>query len=900
MKLTNDHIDYIIKDLSYRGIIAEGIQNELIDHICSAVEKEMDSGKRFIDAYHTVLKSFGHTTGLRQTQRETIQLENQNVKIMLRNYFTIALRNLSKNRFYTVINITGLAVGIASCLIIMLFVMSELGYDRHHTNAKRIYRINGEIKFGGNHYLLAVAPAPLAEVLVQEFPEVENAVRFRSRGSYLVKASDTSDNIKEDHVIWADNSFFKIFTVPVLQGNSNAALKEPNSIAISQKIANKFFPGGNALGQTLILDNRLPMKVTAVFADMPKTGHFNFDIFISMSGLEEAKGTNFLSNNFQTYVLLKDGADARALEAKLPSIVIKYIGPQAAQMLGGEFTMKKFVEAGNKLEYSLIPLTDIHLHSDRPIGELAPNGDIAYVYLFSAVALLILVIACINFMNLSTARSANRAKEVGVRKVMGSLRSHLVRQFLTESILLSILSFILAVALAYLIVPIFNELSQKSLILPFSTPLFYLVLLVGSLVVGVLAGLYPSFFLSAFKPVQVLKGQVSLGMRSGFIRSSLVVVQFVISVFLIVGTIAVYRQLDFIQHKKIGFEKDQVLIVHDAYALGDKTRVFKDEVEKNSFIMTGTVSGYLPVNGWRNDNTYWPEGGQPTQDNMVGMQTWSVDLDYIKTFGMKMLAGRFFSAEFPSDSQAVILNESAVRQYNFEQNPIGKKISTFTGNNPDGSPDMNSMRSWEVIGVVEDFHFESLKQGIAPLAFFLDGNNGSVAFRFQAKNTQDVISTIEKTWKVLAPGQPFQYSFLDEDFANLYTTEQRLGKTFAVFAGLAIMIACLGLFALTAFTAEQRTKEIGIRKVLGASVSGIVVLLSKEFGKLIIIAFVLATPAAWWAITKWLEDYQYKVEIGWGIFAVAGIIVLVIAFATMSFQSIKAAISNPVKSLRNE
>jgi putative ABC transport system permease protein len=900
MTLTNDHIDYIIKDLSYRGIIAEEIQNELIDHVCSAVEKEMESGKRFIDAYHSVLKSFGHTTGLRQTQRETIQLENQKVKIMLRNYFTIALRNLNKNRFYTAINISGLAVGIASCLIIVLFVMSELGYDKHHSNADRIYRINGEIKFGGSHYLLAVAPAPLAEVLVQEFPEVESAVRFRSRGSYLVKASETSDNIKEDNVIWADSSFFKIFTVPVLQGNSRTALKEPNSVAISQKIANKFFPDGHALGQTLILDNRWPMTVTAVFADMPKTGHFKFDILISMSGLDEAKGTNFLSNNFQTYILLKAGTDARALETKLPAIVIKYIGAQAAQMLGGEFTMDKFVEAGNKLEYTLIPLTDIHLHSDRPIGELGPNGDIAYVYLFSAVALLILVIACINFMNLSTARSANRAKEVGVRKVMGSLRSHLIRQFLTESILLSVLSFVIAVALAYSIVPIFNELSQKSLVLPFSTPLFYLVLFVGSLVVGMMAGLYPSFFLSAFKPVQVLKGQVALGMKSGLVRSSLVVFQFMISIFLIVGTITVYRQLDFIQHKKIGFEKDQVLIVHDAYALGDKTSVFKDEIKKNSFILNGTATGYIPVNGWRNDNTYWPEGGQPTQDNMVGMQTWGVDLDYIKTFGMKMMAGRFFSPEFPSDSQAVVLNESAVRQYNFEQNPIGKKISTFTDNNPDGSPDMNSMQSWEVVGVVEDFHFESLKQNIAPLAFFLDGNNGSVAFRFQAKNTQDVISTIEKTWKTLAPGQPFQYSFLDEDFANLYTTEQRLGKTFAVFASLAIIIACLGLFALTAFTAEQRTKEIGVRKVLGASVSSIVVLLSKEFGKLVLIAFVLATPFAWWAVNKWLEDYQYKVEIGWTVFGLAGIIALAIAWLTMSYQSIKAATSNPVKSLRNE
>jgi putative ABC transport system permease protein len=899
LTLSNDHITYIIKDLNYRGIVAEGIQDELIDHICSAVEAEMGKGARFIDAYHHVLKAFGHTAGLRETQIEIVQIENRKVKIMLRNYLTIAMRNLSKHRFYTFINIMGLAVGIASCLVIVLFVINELSYDKHHLQADRIYRVNGEIKFGGNHWKLAVAPAPLAETFIHEFPEVESAVRFRSRGSYLVKVSETADNIKEDNVIWADSTFFKIFTVPVLQGNASSALKDPNTVAISRKIANKLFPDGNALDQTIIMDNRWPMKVTAVFEDMPETGHFRFDILISMAGLDEAKGSVFLSNNFQTYLLLREGTDPKELEAKFPAFIVKFMGPQIAQVLGNEFTLEKFASSGNKIEYTLQPLLDIHLHSDRT-GDFRPNSDITYVYLFSAIALFILLIACINFMNLSTARSSNRAKEVGVRKVMGSLRSHLVRQFLTESILLSLFSFVLAIALANLFVPVFNSLSQKTLSLPWADPSFYGIVLAGSLIVGFIAGLYPSFFLSAFKPVNVLKGNVSLGMKSGFIRSALVVFQFVISIFLIIGTITVQRQLSYIQNKKIGFEKDQVIIVHDAYALKNKVQVFKDEVKKNNFILSGTISGFLPVNGWRSDNTHWPQGVQPTQDNMVGLQSWELDHDYVKTFGMNIKLGRFFSEEFPSDSNAVVLNETAVRQFNFDDDPIGRKISTFSGNNPDGSPDVNSIITFTVVGVVENFHYESLKHNISALGFFLRKSNGNVAFRFESKNTKDVIAAVEKTWKELAPGQPFQYSFLDQDFGNLYSAEQRLGKTFAVFAGLAIVIACLGLFGLTAFTAEQRTKEIGIRKVLGASVSSIIFLLSKEFGRLIIVAFLLAAPVAWYAVSWWLRNYTYKAEIGVAVYLLAGVAAFVVAWLTMSFQSFKAATSDPVKSLRSE
>jgi putative ABC transport system permease protein len=900
LKLNNDHIDYIIKDLHFRGIILEDFQDELIDHVCSAVEKEMESGKRFIDAYTVVIKSFGYTEGLQKTQKETLHNENSTPKLMIRNYLKIALRNLSRQRFYSLINIAGLALGVAACLLIVLYINHELSYDRYHTKADRIFRVNGEIKFAGNHYQLAVAPAPLGEALVNEFPEVETAVRFRARGSYLVKRENSVESVREQNVMWVDSTFFEIFSVPVLQGNANNALKDPNTVAISRKLAEKYFKNEVPLGQTLIMDNKWSFKVTAVFEDMPATGHFQFDILLSLAGLDEAKSVNFLSNNFNTYILLRENADPKALEAKFPQLVVKYIGPQAAQLLGGEFTMEKFIASGNKLEYTLMPITDIHLHSDLT-AEVRANSDITYVYLFGAVAVFILFIACINFMNLSTARSANRAKEVGVRKVMGSMRSHLVRQFLTESILITIFAFILAIGVAYLAMPFFNSLSQLELSLPLGSLNFYLILLGAATLVGLLAGLYPSFFLSAFQPVKVLKGQLALGSKSGFIRGGLVVFQFCISIFLIIGTFTVQSQLNFIQNKKIGFNKDQVIMISDAYSLGDNYQAFKNEVLKNSFIINGTISGFIPVTGgWRNDNTHWPAGSNPTQENMVGLQCWTVDFDYLKTMDMKIVQGRAFSQDFPSDSSAIILNQTAVKHFRLGDDPIGKKIATFAGQNADGTIDQNKHVFYTVIGVVEDFHFESLKQNISPLGFFIGDSPGYASFRFEAKNTQDVIRAIEASWKKLAPGQPFQYSFLDESFGRMYASEQRLGQIFAGFAGLAIIIACLGLFALTAFTAEQRTKEIGIRKVLGASVSSIIVLLSKEFGKLILIAFVISVPLAWFGVDWWLKNYTYKVEVGVLIYIAAGVFAFVIAWLTMGYQSIKAATANPVNSLRNE
>ena len=890
--LTSLHIDFITKDLYRRGLLMDGLKDEVLDHVCSAVETEMASGTRFMDAYEKVLTTFGGSEGIQETQEQTIESRNNKIIAMLQNYFTIAFRNLKKQRFYTLMNITGLAVGVASCLVIMLYVFNELSYDKHFSDHERIYRVQAEIKFGDNHLMLSVTPAPLSETLQKDFPEVETATRFWNSSTRIFRR--TEDSYKEENTVFADSSVFKVFDMKFLAGDPKTALKEPNTMVISRKAAEKYFPNEQALGQSLISTGGTNWKITGVIENIPDNSHFYFDFLMSLVSNDYNKDGNWTSNNFQTYLKLRPGSDWKALEAKFPKMINTYVTPQAKAVFGNEFTMENFFAQGNKFDYTLIPLTDIHLKADR-IGELGANSDIAYIYLFSAIAAFILIIACINFMNLSTARSANRAKEVGIRKVMGSFRSHLIKQFLTESVLLSVLSFVIAIAVAWTALPMFNYLSRKELTMPFESPMFWVALVTAALVTGLLAGLYPSFFLSAFRPVNVLKGKMALGSKSGIVRGALVVFQFWISIVLVVGTIAVNRQLSYIQTKKIGFNKDQVIVVEDAYALKDQLQSFKDEVEKDTRIQSGTISGYLPVDGTsRGDNTHWPEGKSPTQENMVSIQTWYVDYDYVKTLGMKIVDGRDFDRNFVSDSVGVIINQSAARAFGYLDNPVGKKITTFNDNQ------LKTFRTTTIVGVVEDFHYESLRQAIGPLALFIDSSTGFISFRFNAKSTSEVISLIEQHWKKLGPGVPFNYSFLDEDFGKMYAAEQRLGDLFTVFAGLAIIIACLGLFALTSFTAEQRTKEIGIRKVLGASVSGIVVLLSKEFGKLILIAFVLATPVAWYGIDRWLESYTYRTDIGVFVYILAGAAAFGIAWLTMSFQSIRAALANPIKALRSE
>lgn len=823
---------------------------------------------------------------------------------MIKNYFLLALRNHLRNKFYTAINIAGLAIGIASCLIIMLFVKHELSYDTFNEKAARIYRVNTELRFGAVHKRLALGAAALSDLFRDNFPEIESTTRLWDWGPRKVRRPDQTVGFQES-IVWADSTLFKVFTIPVLDGDPRTALSEPNTVAISSEMAAKYFPEGNALGKFLVFDDNTNNRVTAVFEKLPSNSHFHFNMFRSMVELPEAKNTSLIGGGFVSlYLLLKDGADYHQLESKFPAFIEKHVAPQLSSALQGQFTMEKFKAQGNDWRYWLTPLQDIHLHSDLE-AELEANGNITYIYLFGAIAAFILIVACINFMNLATARSSNRAREVGIRKVMGSLRSHLIRQFLTESFVLTFISFMLALGLAWLFLPVFNDLALKRLSLPFNEPSFYAMLIIAIAIVSFLAGLYPSFFLSSFKPVNVLKGKLALGSKSGIVRSSLVVFQFVISIILIVGTIAINRQLNYVMNKKIGFQKDQVVIVHEANLLDRHLQAFKDEALQNNFITAATITGYLPVDGtWRNFNTFWPEGKVPTGDDMnamVSMQGWSVDNDYIKTMGMNIKTGRSFSPEFPADStQSVVLNESAVAKFEMGPDPLGKKISSFTGQNPDGSPDLNSIKSWTVVGVVEDFHFANMRENIAPLGLFLQRSNGYVAFRFESKSTKEALEKIEGLWKKFAGGNAFQYSFLDEDYGKMYTSEVRLAKTFGIFAGLAIVIACLGLFALAAFTAEQRTKEIGIRKTLGASVSSIVLLLSREYGKLVLIAFVLSTPIAWYGVDLWIQGYSYRATLGVTIYCIAGGIAFLIAIMTIGYQSLRAAMMNPAQSLRSE
>ncbi|EOZ98754.1 putative ABC transporter permease [Indibacter alkaliphilus LW1] len=818
---------------------------------------------------------------------------------MFRNILKIALRNFWKTKSISFINVLGLSLGMALCMIIAIFVKNELSYDRHFPNAERIYRISSDIVFGGNAMNMTFAPAPMAEALVAEIPEVEAAVHFRQQGSFLIKRYE--DNIKENDVVFAGKSFLDVFDIPLVQGSREKALDEPNTMLVSQSLADKFFKGENAIGQSLILDNKTSYSITGVFADIPENSHFQFHALLAAEGLAEAKSGQWLSNNFQTYLLVHPGSDPNAMEEKIRAMSEKHMAPVLKQVLGEDFTLEQFKASGNKVDYGLQPLLDIHLHSDL-LGEFKANFSITYIYLFIAIAVFILLIACINFMNLATAKSSNRAKEVGVRKTMGSGRNELIGQFLGETFIMSLFSFLLAILLASLLLPFFNDLAGRSLKLPLTDVMFYLYLLLGALIVGLIAGAYPALFLSGFNPSKVLKGDISKGMKSSSVRSSLVVFQFAISIILIFCTIVLFSQMNFIQNKNLGFSKDQIIMVHDLYAMGSQKQAFKEQVISSALIEKGTLSGYLPVSGTNRSDTPWWVSGRDiqNQENLVSIQNWRVDFDYISTLGMKVIQGRDFSLDFPSDSSGVILNETAVKNFNFDGDPIGQKISSFSGDNDNGFSTENAeLRT--VIGVVENFHFESLKENIGAVLMFIDPNpTGIASFKFQAEDTKEVLSLLEGKWNELAPGQPFTYSFLDDRFASMYASETRIGKVFAAFTGFAIFIACMGLFALTAFTAEQRRKEIGIRKTLGASVSSLVLLLSKEFTKLVLIAFVIAAPLGWYGMNKWLQDYTYRIDLGWTTLLIVMGLVMAVAWTVMGVQSFRAARINPVDSLKGE
>lgn len=814
---------------------------------------------------------------------------------MFTNWITIAFRNFYKFRFYTLINVAGLTIGITVCLVILLFIKFELSYDRFNTKADRIVRVDWDLQLGGTRTYNAAVTPPMAEVFVRDFPEVEAAARLRYLGSFQFKRE--IESTVEWRVVYADNDLFSIFTIPFIHGNPATALKHPHSMVITEKCAEQFFPNENALGKTLLKDNQTLYTITGVVKDLPENSHFHYRMFLSMEGLDESKNGNWLGGPFNTYLLLRPGADAKALESKLPGMLEKYLIPHAESVLGSSF-IDNFKAEGNQLTLRLRPLTDIHLHSHLR-NELEGNGDLNYVYLFGGVAVFTLIIACINFMNLATARSSRRAREVGIRKVMGSSRLKLAFQFMGESTLLTVVAFMLALGLTEVTLPLFNSITDMNLHVPFQDLSLGLGLFAAAILVGLLSGIYPGVVLSSFQPAHVLKGKLT-GKGSSSLRSGLVVFQFTISIFLITGTIALYQQMSYMRNKKLGFNKDQVIILKDVKNVGERLTVIKDEMVSTNIIKSGTVSSYFPGPGSaRSTPLMWKFGSLPLPENSINAEKWLVDYDYVNTLGIEITEGRNFSRDFPSDSNAVILNESAVERLGFGEDAVGQKISLFHQNS-DGSEDQTKLETWEIIGVARNFNFESLKQDITPLGLFFGTSRGSLAFLYETENTQEVINTLNNKWKAMAPGEPFHYTFLDQNFQSVYKTEAKMSKVFGLFAGLAIMIACLGLFALTAFTAEQRTKEIGIRKVMGATVQHIILLLSREFGKLIVWSFVLATPLAAYCIQWYLQDYAYKTEINWWIYASAGMISFVLAMLTMGYQAMTAAKTNPVEALKSE
>jgi putative ABC transport system permease protein len=804
---------------------------------------------------------------------------------MLKNYFKIALRNLVKRKAFSLINILGLSTGIASCLLIGAFIVDELSYDRFPIRADRIYRV--ELSVLGNKEL---AEYPMVDMAVgpgirNAFPEVESSTRILNLGESFVRNGNRQ--FKEMKFAYADSNLLNIFSLALVEGDGQKALEKPNSLVISKSLAIKYFGSLSVLGKTLTIDDKPPLQITAVMEDMPVHSHFHYDALISMSTLHFPRET-WSNVGIFTYLVLQKGTDPKKLEARFRELVEKYVVPEFQHDMGVSYAEAR--KSSNTFRFHLTSLRNIHLYAHSKY-ELEPNGDIQNVYIFGALAVFILLLGCANFTNLSTAASAGRAREVGIRKVVGSLKSQLIFQFLTESILLAIGATLIAYLLVFLSLPYFNQLSGKQV----AFPLFLrFPALSGSfllaILVGLMAGIYPAFYLSAFRTIKVLKGAVSkLGSSKGGLRSSLVVFQFLISIALIVSTLVVYRQLHYMQVRKLGYDREQVLFLPDAYLLGANQVPFKQQLLRDGRVTRVSMSRNLPGSGNMGGTEIYPKTESSGNGKEIHTNIFFVDYDYVPTMGMHILEGRNFSKDFPTDSNGVLINQAAVHELGLEKpGSVGRTIVR------------SGQKQFQVVGVVEDFHYASVKEKIAPLIMLLVNNTGGMIVRIKSTDISGFLSDLEKEWAQFNPSGPFSFYFLDDKFNSLYSAETRTGAIFSAFTLIAILIAGLGLFGLAAHVTEQRTKEIGIRKVLGASVGQVLLLVSKEFLYLISLAFLISIPMTYWVMQKWLQDFAYRVGIEWWIFAVAGLGATFLAILIISLQTIRAAVANPVDSLRAE
>lgn len=803
---------------------------------------------------------------------------------MLRNYFTIALRNLRKNKVFSLINILGLAIGLTCCLFITAYIRDETSFDQYPEQAGNIYRVNlGVIGHSLESYPsvdIGVGPGMKAA-----YPEIKAYTRLSRLGG--VYAQYGVKQFKEQQLAFVDSNFFEIFTLSFLDGNVHSALARPNSIVVTRAFAEKYFGSGQAVGKALTVGDYGVCTVSGVIDKMPDNASFHFDAFLSMATLP-FREQSWSNVGMFTWLLLDPKADPKKLEARFPQLVAKYAVPEIARDMG--VPLNEAQKAVNTFIFSLLPLRDVHLHSNTKY-ELEANGDIHYVYIFGALAVFILLLACANFTNLSTASSAGRSKEVGIRKVMGSLKKQLIAQFLTESVLLTLCAMLVAYGLAGLLLSFFNQVSGKHISFTFFLqPIALLTALVITILVGAIAGLYPAFFLSSFNTIKVLKGSgASTAGSKSLLRSGLVVFQFFVSIALIVATFVVYRQLHFMQDRRLGYDKDQVVFLQDTRLLGQNQDVLKTQLLQDRRVINASISWCVPGSGNMNGTEVYPKKDGPGGGKEIHSNIFNIDYDYIPTLGLQMVQGRNFSRGFRTDSSGVIINQTAANDLGWgNTDPIGKTIIR------------SGRREFKVIGVVADFHYVSVREKIAPLMLLLGNNYGGMLVKVNTSDVRGFIDDVKKKWESLGASGPFAYYFLDDRFAGLYNTELRTGRLFTAFTLIAILIAGLGLFGLAAYIVEQRTREIGIRKVLGASVSSVLLLVSKEFLLLVGLAFLIAAPITWWGMHRWLQDFAYRAPFSWWIFPLAGAAALILTLLTISFQAMKAAIASPIKSLRSE
>jgi putative ABC transport system permease protein len=808
---------------------------------------------------------------------------------MIYNYFKIAFRNLAKYKFISFINLFGLTIGLTCCLLITTYILNELSYDRYNKNADNIYRITRTFysNDGVQALQLSTISPPFGYYLPGDFPDIKKMTRLLGNGTTTFRYQDNIFN--EKNSFFADENLFDVFTVNVVKGNPKTALKDPFTVMLTEEVAKKYFGNEDPMNKVLRANNQFDVKVTGIYKAFPSNAHLHPEILISFNTLKDSAvygeknlQTNWGNNSFFTYILLPDKYPVKSLLAQFPAFLDRRMASEYTGKLPSQLT-----------KLGLQKLTDIHLHSHTDY-EAEPNGDITRVYIFAAIALFILLIACINYMNLSTARSTLRAKEIGIRKVIGARKKELIFQFLGESILLCWSALLLAGLCTFLALPFLNKISGQELSIHTLLQWKIIIpLLLTPFIVGIISGIYPALFMSSFQPVKTLKGLFRIGGRGISFRKVLVVTQFSISIILIIATAIVFQQLHYVQTKSLGFDKDKILTLAYSNEVSKQYDAFRTDLLKNAAFKDVTRSSRIPTGRLLDDMNAYTINGDSLQQVSTDIKYVCVDHDFTSTFNVPMKAGRFFSRDYGTDTSSFVINESAagILGWNNPNEAIGKalKYGDTKGN---------------IIGVLKDFHFESMHQAIIPMIFLLlppsQSYYNNVSVKIAGNDIASALSYMESTWKKFFPGTPFDYAFLDQKFDKLYASEQRQGTLFTLFACIAIFIACLGLFGLSAFTISQRIKEIGVRKVLGADVSGIVTLLSKDFLKLVGIAAIMAFPVAYYAMNNWLKDFAYRIHIQWWVFIIAGIIAAFIAFITVSFQAIKAAVANPVKSLRTE